>query len=111
MCEKYYQNYLMIIAIAIFVIVRFITISINVFSRSILGKFHEYNFSGGVRFPFTFVRFHFQAFNYIFLLVNVVIDQLLQYFRLGISLRVILVVFDESLIRPRPHEDDCKRKR
>lgn len=38
MCEKYYQNYMMIIAIAIFVIIRFITISINVFSTEHPGK-------------------------------------------------------------------------
>lgn len=44
MCEKYYQNYMMIIAIAIFVIIRFIIISINVFSTEHPGKVSRVSF-------------------------------------------------------------------
>lgn len=43
MCEKYYQNYMMIIAISIFVIIHFI-ISINVFSTEHPGKVSRVSF-------------------------------------------------------------------
>lgn len=52
MCEKYYQNYMMIIAIAIFAIIRFIIISINIFSTEHPGEsFTSIIFLAGFDFP------------------------------------------------------------
>lgn len=70
-------------------IVLFIIISINFLSTELRGESFTSiirHFSGVVRFPFTCVRFHFQSFNYVVLLVDVnfFINQLLQYFRIRI---------------------------